>query len=372
MIPYGHQSVDEEDIRAVTEVLRSDWLTCGARVGEFESSVADFCGAKHAVAVSSGTAALHAAMAALGIGPGDEVIVPAMTFAATANAVLYCGAQPVFADVDPDRLLIDPDQAAELVTPATKAIVGVDYAGHPCDWIALRRLADRHGLQLIADSCHAIGARTVDGVAAGTFGDMNIFSFHPVKHVATGEGGMVLTQDATLAENARRFRNHGITTTARQREKAHAWQYDMVELGYNYRITDIQCALGITQMHKLPASLDRRREIAERYNARFQGTPVRPLGAESGVEHAYHLYVVRVAERDRVFADLRQQGIGVQVHYRPVHLHPYYRERLGTAPGQCPVAEAAVNEILSLPMFPGLGEEDFAFVVRTLLETCPA
>jgi len=366
MIPYGRQQVDEDDLRAVAEVLRSDYLTTGPKVGEFEAAIAKFAGAAQAVAVSSGTAALHAAMAAIGIGPGDEVIVPPITFAATANAVVYCGGTPVFAEVLPDTLLLDPAAVAAKITSRTRAVIAVDYAGQPCDYPALQPLCSRHGLKLIADACHALGAEQ-HGRRVGTLADLTCFSFHPVKHLTTGEGGMVLTGDAGLATAMRRFRNHGIATDYRQREAQGEWYYEMTALGWNYRITDFQCALGISQLRKLPAWLERRRALAARYDAAFAGSEVRPLAVAPGVRHAYHLYVVRVPQRESVFRALRRQGIGVNVHYVPVHLHPFYRERFGTGPGLCPVAEAAYGEILSLPMFPGLSDADAEHVMAATL-----
>lgn len=370
-IPYGRQSIDEDDLRAVAETLRSDFLTTGPKVAEFEAAIAGVCGVGHGVAVSSGTAALHAAMHALGVGPGDEVIVPPMTFAATSNCVLYQRGVPVFADVDPDSLLLDPARVEVKITPRTKAIIGVDYAGQPCDWDALRALADSHGLALVADSCHALGGSYADR-PVGSLADMTVFSFHPVKHVATGEGGMVVTGDEALARRLRIFRNHGITSDFRSREESGSWFYEMTELGYNYRLTDIQCALGLSQLARLPAFLDRRRAIARMYDAAFAGTAVRPLARLAGRLHAYHLYVVRVPRRSQLFAALRAAGIGVNVHYIPVHLHPYYRERLGTEPGLCPMAEAAYTEIMSLPMFPGLTDADVERIVGSVLEAVHA
>ena len=363
-IPYGRQTIDDDDIAAVAEALRSDFLTTGPRVAAFEEAVASFCGARHGVAVNSGTAALHCAMHALGIGPGDEVLVPPITFAATANAVLYCGGDPVFVDVDPGTLLMDPAAAAAAVTGRTKAIVAVDYAGQPCDWDALRAVADRHGLALVADACHAISA-TYKGRSVGTLADVSCFSFHPVKHVTTGEGGMAVTADAGLAERMRSFRTHGITADPKAREAAGTWYYEMVELGFNYRITDIQCALGLSQLAKLPAWIDRRRALAAMYAEVLAGIDgVEPLALRPEVEHAWHLYVVRVdaARRADVFARLREAGIGVNVHYVPVHLHPYYRRERGTGPGLCPVAEAAYGGLISLPMWPGMQDEDVARV----------
>jgi perosamine synthetase len=371
LLPYGRQTIDEVDVAGVSEALRSDWLTTGPRVGEFERSVADFCGAAEAVAVSSGTAALHTAYHALGIGPGDEVIVPPLTFAATANAVAYVGATPVFADVDPGTLLLDPARVVERVTPRTRAIVGVDYAGQPCDWKALRDIAREHDLSLVADACHALGAR--DGARfVGTLADLTVFSFHPVKHLTTGEGGMITTDDPALARQMRVFRNHGLTTDARQRGQEGGWFYEMVDLGYNYRLTDIQCALGLAQLPRLDRWIARRRAIAARYDAGLRdGGGFQPLQVRTGVEHAYHLYVVRVGGRvgggrDHVHRALHAEGIGVNVHYIPVHLHPYYRDRFGTTRGMYPVAESAYDEILSLPIFPGMSDDDVGDVLAAL------
>ncbi|MBA3534487.1 MAG: UDP-4-amino-4,6-dideoxy-N-acetyl-beta-L-altrosamine transaminase [Ardenticatenales bacterium] len=372
LLPYGRQWVDEEDIRVVTEVLQSDWLTTGPKVAEFERAVADFVGAREAVAVSNGTAALHAAIYALGIGPGDEVIVPPMTFAASANAVIYQGGTPVFADVEADTLLLDPAQVEAKITPRTRAIVAVDYAGQPCDYDALSIIAAKHDLAILADSCHALGAR-YRGAAVGTLADLSAFSFHPVKHITTGEGGMITTNDPVLAQKMRLFRNHGITSDHREREQKGSWFYEMVDLGYNYRLTDLQCALGINQLRDLPAWLERRQAIARRYDAAFgEMAAIRPLGARIDVSHAYHLYVVRLelsrlsATRADCFAALRAEGIGVNVHYVPVHLHPFYREHFGTGPGLCPVAEAAYEEILSLPIFPRMSDADVEDVITAM------
>jgi perosamine synthetase len=372
MIPYARQSVDEDDIRAVAEVLRSDWLTTGPVVPAFEEAVARFAGVAHGVAVSSGTAALHAMCHMLGLLPGDEVLVPAITFAATANAVLYAGGTPVFVDVDPDTLLMDPADLARKITPHARAVIAVDYAGQPCDYDALAAVCRERGLTLLSDACHSLGAAD-KGRPVGTLAAMTALSFHPVKHIATGEGGMVLTGDAETAKRLRRFRSHGIDADARERERLGSWHYAMVELGYNYRVSDINCALGLSQLGKLPAFLARRREIAAFYDAAFAAAPdVSPLAVRPGVAHAYHLYVVRLAEdvdRGAVFTALRAAGVGTNVHYIPVHLHPFYRERLGTGPGLCPVAEAVYEHILSLPMFPALTDEACAVVVQALAAT---
>lgn len=368
-LPYGRHLVDDDDVAAVVDALRSDWLTTGPRVGEFERAVAARAGAGHAVAVSSGTAALHAAMHVLGIGPGDEVVVPSLTFAATANCVLYQGATPVFADVDPETLLLSPAAAAARITSRTRAVIAVDFGGQPCDYDGLRDVTTAREVQLVADGCHALGA-TDRGRPVGSLARLTAFSFHPVKHVTTAEGGALVTDDGELAGGARVFRNHGITTDHHERERSGSWTYDMVTLGYNYRLSDLQCALGLSQLHKLPGWLARRRALAARYDQLLVDAPgVRPLATRAGVEHAYHLYVVRLEDptrRDAVLRALRARGVGANVHYRPVHLHPYYRERLGTAEGLCPAAEDAWRRLISLPMFPAMSDEDVDRVVEAL------
>ena len=401
-IPYARQSIYEQDVAIVCKVLRSDWLTTGPKVQEFEQAVADYVGAKYAVAVSSGTAALHAAMFALGIGPGDEIIVPAMTFAATANCVVYQGGIPVFVDVDPETFLIGPRQVEDKITPNTKAIIGVDYAGQPCDWDALGQIADRHNLHLVDDGCHSLGAE-YKGKRVGSLADLTIFSFHPVKHITTGEGGMIVTDNPDFAERMRIFRTHGITRdpsnfvnqplAISHQPIFPPFYYEMQFLGYNYRITDFQCALGLSQLHKLPEFLQRRREIAALYDEALATIPgIRPLGLRGDVQtplqsveckaqneegktptlsfHAYHLYVVRLekVDRSKVFEALREQGIGVNVHYIPVHLHPYYQDHFGTGSGLCPIAEEVCENIISLPIFSGMSDEDVEQVVKCLKE----
>ena len=295
-----------------------------------------------------------------------------MTFAASANCVVFQGGVPVFVDVSPDTLLLDPVQIEAKITSRTKAIIAVDYAGQPCDYDALRAITDRHGLILVADACHSLGG-TYKGRPVGSLADLSVFSFHPVKHITTGEGGMITTDDPQLARRMRIFRNHGITSDHRQREQQGSWFYEMVDLGYNYRITDIQCALGLSQLRKLPVWVKRKQEIAQRYNAAFaEVSAVRPLGVRAQVSHAYHLYVVRFdltklqATRGQIFAALRAEGIGVNVHYIPVHLHPFYRERFGTKPGMCPVAETAYEQIISLPIFPQMTDADVEDVVEAV------
>lgn len=364
LLPYGRQSIDTSDIEAVVEVLQSDWLTTGPMVDAFEEAFAQVAGTAHAVAVANGTAALHAAVAALDIGEGDEVVVTPMTFAASANAVLYQGGTPVFADVDPDTLLLSPEAVEAKITDRTRAIVAVDYAGQPCDYDALQTLADRHGLALLDDACHALGGH-YRGRPVGSLADLSTFSLHPVKPLTTGEGGVITTDDADLARAMRVFRNHGITTDHRQRAEQGGFFYEMVGLGYNYRLTDLQCALGISQLKRLPAWVEQRQAIAAAYDRAFEAIDeVAPLAVRPDIGHAYHLYVVRFdlatlgTDRATLFEALRAEGIGVNVHYIPVHLHPYYREHLGTKPGQCPVTEAAYERILTLPLFPDMTDED--------------
>lgn len=372
MLPYGKQCVDEEDIAAVVEVLRSDYLTTGPAVDLFEEAFAAVAGTRHAVAVANGTAALHAIMAALEIGPGDEVIVPAMTFAASANCVLYQGGTPVFVDVEPDTLLLDAAAAEAAITPRTKAIVAVDYAGQPCDYDALHALATRHNLALIADACHALGA-TYKGRPVGSLALMSAFSLHPVKPITSGEGGVITTDDAGLARRLRIFRNHGITTDHRQREQRGAHYYEMCTLGYNYRLSDIHAALGRAQLTKLADFTSRRQAIAAHYNKAFAKHPiVQPLTMRPDRTCSYHLYMVQLqtehlqTNRNTIFNALRQQGIGANVHYIPVHLHPYYRNHQNTRPGQCPIAEAAYQRLLTLPLFPTMSDINADNVTHTL------
>ncbi len=365
-IPYSRQTIDDEDIEAVISVLKSDWLTTGPAVDRFEADVCAFTGAKYGVAVCNGTAALHAAMFGLGIGPGDEVIVPPITFAATANCVLYQGGRPVFVDVEEDTLLIDPTKIEEAITPCTKAIIGVDYAGQPCDWDALRAIADTHNLALVADACHSLGAE-YKGRKVGTLADISCFSFHPVKNMTTGEGGMCVTDNEEYAQRMRIFRNHGITTTASQREKSGAWFYEMTELGYNYRITDFQCALGSSQLKKLPEWLRIRNELSYIYDSMFRDKEIELLTRQAVCYHAYHLYVVKAPNRNIAFTKLRAQGIGVNVHYIPVYFHPFYRDKLGYKRGICPIAEAAYEKVITLPLWPGIDRKTIERIVYEVL-----
>ena len=372
-LPYGRQEIGDADIKAVVEALCSDWLTTGPRVGQFEKAFAKFCGAAEGVAVNSGTAALHAAMRAVGIGRGDEVIVPAITFAASSNAALYEGGTPVFADVEADTLLIDPASVEKLITPKTKAIVAVDYAGQPADYDALRSLAKNRNIAIVADACHAPGA-TYKGRMAGTLADISCFSFHPVKHLTTCEGGMTLTDDRERAAHMRRFRNHGLDSDHRKRDAEGTFAYDMVELGYNYRLPDVQCALGLAQLERLPQWVAKRRTVAAWYEDALRGIGhVRPMRIHADRTNAYHLYVVRLdlsklkIDRARAFQHLRECGIGANVHYAPVYLHSYY-QGVGYKAGLCPVAEKTYQEILTLPMFPAMSQGDVTRVANVLRE----
>ena len=371
-LPYGRQSVDEADIAAVAEVLRSDWLTTGPKVGEFEEAFAGRVGASHAVSFSSGTAALHAAAFAAGLKAGDEAITTPMTFAATANCVLYQNATPIFADVSADTLNLDPDELAKKISAKTRAILPVDYAGHPADMTRIMEMARHHGLIVVEDACHALGAE-FDGRRVGSIADMTVFSFHPVKHITTGEGGMVATNNPQFAETLRRFRNHGISSDARQRQSAGQWQYEMVLLGFNYRLSDIVCALGIQQLKRLDANLARRREIAAQYTAAFSEIDgvIAPT-VRTGANPAWHLYPIRLdlekltADRAQIFRALRAENIGVNVHYIPDHTHPYYRERFGFRGGEFPVAEDAYARLISLPLFHGMNVQDVRDVIAAV------
>lgn len=368
LLPYGRQTIDDDDVAAVVEVLRSDWLTTGPKVGEFEEAFAETVVAPHAVAFSSGTAALHGAMFAADVGPEDEVVTSPLTFCSTANTVLFQGGSPVFADISQDTMCLDPDLAERALSRRTRALLPVDYAGHPADLRAFRELADRRGLLLIEDACHALGA-DFGGRPVGSIADLTVFSFHPVKHLTTAEGGMVTTADPELARRMRMFRSHGIDSDPRQRQRAGQWHYEMTELGLNYRLPDLLCALGLSQLPRLGANIARRREIAAVYGDRLADIPGLELPVvRPDVDPAWHLYAVRVdgIEREAVFRALRAEGIGVNVHYVPVHLHPYYRRRFGYAGGEFPVAEAAYESLISLPMFHGMTDGDVDDVVQAV------
>ena len=368
MIPYGRQTIEEDDIQAVVDVLRSDYLTTGPKIAEFEKMVADYVGAKYAVAISNGTSALHAACFAAGIKPGDEVITTPLTFAASSNCVLYCGGTPVFADVDPKTYNIDSEDIRRKITDKTKAIIAVHLAGQPCDMDEIHKIAKEHDLLVIEDGAHALGS-VYKGKKVGTLSDMTTFSFHPVKPITTGEGGMIVTDNEEFYQKMMLFRSHGITRDENLMTRNDGpWFYQQLDLGYNYRITDIQCALGYSQMKKLDRFLARRKEIVARYNEAFADceniiTPYQLPETESG----WHLYIVQVKNCDRrkVFEALREHGIAVNVHYIPVYLHPYYQEH-GYKDVHCRNAEEVYSHIISLPLYPTLTEEQQQYVIETL------
>ena len=370
MIPYGRQTIEEDDIQAVVDVLRSDYLTTGPKIAEFEKMVADYVGAKYAVAISNGTSALHAACFAAGIQPGDEVITTPLTFAASANCVLYCGGTPVFADVDPKAYNIDPEDIRRKITDKTKAIIAVHLAGQPCDMDEIHKIAKEHDLLVIEDGAHALGS-VYKGKKVGTLSDMTTFSFHPVKPITTGEGGMIVTDNEQFYQKMMLFRSHGITREENLMTRNDGpWFYQQLDLGYNYRITDIQCALGCSQMKKLDRFLARRKQIVARYNEAFADceniiTPYQLPETESG----WHLYIVQVKNCDRrkVFEALREQGIAVNVHYIPVYMHPYYQEH-GYKDVHCKNAEEIYSHIITLPLYPALTEEQQKFVIEKIMD----
>lgn len=368
-IPYGRQDVDEDDVRAVAEALRSDWLTTGPRVDEFEGALAKECGAPHVVVVNSGTAALHAAYFAADLGPGDELVTTPLTFAATANAAMHLGAKVRFIDVLPGTGLMDPSLVSSACTARTKLVVPIDYAGHPADAPRITAEATRRGAKVIIDGAHSFGA-TLDGRPAGTLAHATTFSFHPVKPITTGEGGAIATADAEWAHRMRRFRSHGMEREPkRQRTPGDPWHYEIQELGLNYRLPDVLCALGTSQLRRFPAFLARRRAIAGRYLEELADIAALELPEiEPGAESGWHIFVARVREapRRRPFFDaLRKEGLGVQVHYEPVHLMPLYRG-LGHRPGECPVAEDFAARCVSLPLFPGMTDNDVERVIEVV------
>ena len=372
MIPYGRQTIEEDDIQAVVEVLKSDYITTGPKIAEFEGMVADYVGVKYAVAISNGTSALHAACFVAGIGKGDEVITTPLTFAASANCVLYCGGTPVFADVDPKTYNIDPADIERKITSNTKAIIAVHLAGQPCDMDAIHEIARKHNLLVIEDGAHALGSE-YKGKKVGSLSDMTTFSFHPVKPITTGEGGMIVTDNEGFYQKLMLFRSHGITRDENLMTRNDGpWFYQQLDLGFNYRITDIQCALGCSQMKKLDRFLKRRKEIVSRYNKAFEDcenivTPYQLPDTESG----WHLYIIQVKNYDRrkVFEQLRKKGIAVNVHYIPVYMHPYYQEH-GYKEVHCKNAEEIYSHILSLPLYPTLKEEEQEYVITTVKQIC--
>jgi perosamine synthetase len=383
MIPYGRQNIGEDEISAVAEVLRGDWLTCGPKVSEFETALAEYCGAKHAIAVSNGTAALHVAMLAASVGPGMRSLTSTNTFLSSANAAEFVGGVADFADIDPVTRCVSLDTLQSAWREDVKAVVPVDFAGYPCiDERTAAWVHDR-GAVVIEDASHALGS-TVAGYKVGglPWVDMTTFSFHPVKTIATGEGGAILTNSDQLAERCRLARNHGMQRSDTLNEAHGPWYYEMTELGYNYRITDIQCALGIVQLGKVDAFVQRRQDIVDRYNNAFKSscviqTPECCSGSwphASAVSPAWHLYVAELdfdeigLSRSEVMAQLLARGVGTQVHYIPVHLQPYYKNRYGYSDGKCPAAESYYAKALSLPLFPAMTDEDVSQVIQSVLE----
>lgn len=372
-LSYGKQSIDDKDIETVTKVLRGDYLTTGPNVKAFEDKVAKYVGAKYAVVVCNGTAALHAACFAAGIKDGDEVLVTPMTFAASSNCVLYCGGKPIFVDIDPETYNIDPEKIEEKITDKTKAIISVDFTGQAADMDKIRCIAEKYNLIIIEDAAHALGSE-YKGNKIGSLAHMTEFSFHPVKPITTAEGGMIVTNDEKLYERLSLFRTHGITRDkALMSHEEGPWYYEQIDLGYNYRITDIQCALGSSQMGKLDSFIKRRREIVQTYNKAFKElndyitVPYEAEYSNSG----WHIYIVKFnldkfkVGRKEIFEALQAENIGVNVHYIPVYLHPYY-QKLGYKKGLCPEAEKLYKCMLTLPLFPKMSNNDVEDVINAV------
>lgn len=382
MIPYGRQDISEDDIQAVVKVLRSEFLTQGSSVPAFERQLAEYCGCRYGVAVNSATSALHLACLALGIGPGDRVWTSPITFVASANAALYCGAEVDFVDIDPRSFNMCPDALLQKLASAAredtlpKVIIPVHLTGQSCDMAAIRAAADMYGVRIIEDASHAVGGRYKDApVGSCRFSDIAIFSFHPVKIITTGEGGMAMTNDPALAERMRLDRTHGITRDRDLMKNApHGpWYYEQVRLGFNYRMTDIAAALGLSQFERLDAFIDRRHEIAANYNIGLAGLPLTTPWQHPETSSAYHLYVIRIdhshTARDHraVFENLRAAGVGVNIHYIPVYKQPWYRA-LGFSEDYCLQAEAYYAEAISLPIFPALTRQDQQRVIDAVAE----
>jgi perosamine synthetase len=372
-IPYGRQWIQEDDIEAVVKVLRSDWLTTGPVVDQFEAALAEKLGAKYTVVVSSGTAALHLACLAAGLGPGDMVISSPNTFVASTNCALYCGARPAFVDIDSRTYNLDPGALLSFLTSGktderVKALIPVHFAGQPCDMERISRAAREAHLVIIEDACHALGAQWQDShgewhrVGSCSHSDMAVLSFHPVKHITTGEGGAIMTNRPDLYAKLKQLRNHGICKCLSSNNGNGPWYYELRDLGFNYRITDLQCALGMSQLPKLDGWVERRREIAATYDRLLENVMI-PYQAKN-TRSSYHLYVIQVPSRRHIFETLQARGIGVQVHYVPVHLHPVYRDRFGFRPGDFPAAENYYEHAISLPIFPQLTDADVLYVVH--------
>ncbi|HLD82663.1 MAG TPA: UDP-4-amino-4,6-dideoxy-N-acetyl-beta-L-altrosamine transaminase [Candidatus Omnitrophota bacterium] len=375
-MPYSRQCLDKKDIREVMKVLNSDWLTQGPKIKEFEDSLCKYAGARYAVAVSSGTAALHIACLAAGLKKGDEAITSPITFAASANCVLYCGGRPVFSDIEPDTANINPEDIKKKITRKTKAIIPVHFAGQPCELEKIRDTAQRNNLIVIEDAAHALGASYKGSkIGYGKYSDMTIFSFHPVKAITTGEGGSVLTNRKDLYDRLLVLRNHGITRNIKLlRKKPLPWYYEMKTLGFNYRLTDIQSALGISQLKKIDKFLSARKKISAQYSKAFKDIEwLRALEDKNGRVSARHLYIALIdfkkirKKREEVIRHLKRKGIGTQVHYIPLYRHPYYRNSFDYEPRDFPMAEKYYQRALSLPLYPGLSEEQVNYITKEVL-----
>ena len=375
-IPYGRQHITNEDIQIVIKTLKSDWLTQGPMVENFEKAFAEYIDVKYAVAVSNGTAALHLAAMALGLKPGQKVITTPITFAASANCIEYCGAEVVFADIDPETALLDINKVRELIGQHPKGtfagIIPVDFAGYPVDMEAFRALAAEHNLWIIEDACHAPGGWFTDSKGKrqncgnGVYADLAVFSFHPVKHIACGEGGMITTNDPDLYERLKMLRTHGITKNPEKLFENHGgWYYEMQTLGYNYRIPDMNCALGWSQLQRANEGIERRLTIAATYDKIFENFSIKTLPTPQNLGHAYHLYIIKTEQRKALYDHLRSKGILAQIHYIPVHTMPYYKNK-GWRKGMLPNAEAYYEECLSLPMFPTLKEKEQKLIIEQI------
>jgi len=371
-LPYGIHYIDEEDIKEVVKVLESDWITTGPKVKEFEDKICDYLGCKYAVAVSSGTAALEIAVQSLDLPKNSEIITTPFTFVADSNAILYNNHKPVFADIREDTRNIDPNEIRKKITKKTKAIIYVDYAGQPCEIDEIREIAQENNLYLIEDAAHALGAE-YHGKKVGNFADLTMFSFHPVKHITTGEGGMLTTNDEELYRRLKLLRNHGIDKDAGERYGKNAgYAYDMKLLGRNYRITDFQCALGISQLKKLDKFIERRQTLAKKYNDALKDIKEITIPyVKENVKHVWHLYTILLngIDRDKFFEYMRNNNIGVNVHYIPVYHFSYYKKYFNFNPNDFPVTEEVFNKIVTLPLFPKMEDEEITYVINTVKET---